>query len=69
MNMPGFIATSSLGKSMFSYRQFGSMNFSRPSSPIEPQLMISDPLQVLLLLGGGGFWGEWRSRLGYPSAP
>ena len=57
MNMPGFTATSSLGKSNVSYRQFCSMNFRRSSSPIEPQLMISDPFRVLFLLDGGGFWG------------
>lgn len=57
INIPGFTATSSLGKSTISYRQFGSMNFRRLSSPIEPALMISNPFLVLLLRETGGLWG------------
>ena len=58
-NIPGFTATSSLGKSTISYRQFGSMNFRRPSSPIEPQLMISNPFLLGELVAGG--WAGWGS--------
>jgi hypothetical protein len=57
MTIPGFTAASSLGKSTVRYRRFDSQNSRRPSSPIEPALMISDPLRVLLLLETGGFWG------------
>ena len=57
MTIPGFTAASSLGKSTVRYRRFDSRNSRRPSSPIEPALMISDPLRVLLWLETGGFWG------------
>jgi hypothetical protein len=53
MNLPGFTAASSLGKSTISYGQFGTVNFRRASSLIQPQLRISDP-QFLQLYGGGG---------------
>jgi hypothetical protein len=57
MTIPGFTAASSLGKSTVCCRRFDSRNSRRSSSPIEPALMISDPLRVLLLLETGGFWG------------
>jgi hypothetical protein len=56
MNLPGFTATSSLRKSTISYGQFGTLNFRRRSSQIQPQLEPSDPRWGY---GWGDFTGVW----------
>ena len=54
INLPGFTATSALGKSTINYGVFGAVNYRRASSLVQPQLRISDPEVFLILDGGGG---------------